>query len=695
MLFVNMNKLIGFCLLSLYLSLLNAQEVSIQKMLSAPFPTDLISNHDGSSAAFVLNIAGVRNIYLAESPRFDPKQLTQFDQDRGLSISQLAFSRNGSKLIFVQGDGPNRKGEYPNPTSDPDGSTRMIWIANLDETWASKPLLKGTNPSFHPNEESIIFIRNGKAFKLVLNEEAQEEEIFSVRGCIGELKYSPDGSQIAFTSNRGTHQFIGLFDVQNKTLQYLDPSVDSDGSIEWSPSSNQLVFIRSTRDRDRLPFFEQREGLGWSIMHYDLDSKKCRTLWTSPAGYGSVFRGINARNQLLWGADDHVVFPYEGEGWTQLYSLSIGEREPLLLTAGNAEVQYVSLTNDRRSVLYSTNQRDLDRQHIWQIDVRGGTPVQLTITDGVEWSPIGLKDNRVMAMASTGILPAHVVEIVAGKARPIYSDKDAKYYQKHFSAPDQVVFNASDGLKIHGQLFKPKTFDPQQKYPAVLFFHGGSRRQMLLGYHHRGYYHNAFALNQFLANQGYLVLSVNYRSGIGYGLEFREAENYGANGASEYLDVLAAADYLKSLGYIDSTKMGLWGGSYGGYLTALGLARNSDVFAAGVDIHGVHDWNKVINNFVPSYTEEHHPEIRKRAIESSPMHDIDSWKSPVLLIHGDDDRNVPFSETVDLVEELRIRNIYFEQLIFPDEVHGFLLHDNWVRAYEATFDFFERKLKRE
>jgi dipeptidyl aminopeptidase/acylaminoacyl peptidase len=248
-------------------------------------------------------------------------------------------------------------------------------------------------------------------------------------------------------------------------------------------------------------------------------------------------------------------------------------------------------------------------------------------------------------------------------------------------------------MKIHGQLFLPSNYKKDQSYPAILFFHGGSRRQMLLGFHHRGYYHNAYSLNQYMASKGYIVLSVNYRSGIGYGMIFREALNYGARGASEFNDVLGAGLYLRNRSDVDPGRIGLWGGSYGGYLTALGLARASDLFSAGVDLHGVHDWNVVIRNFVPSYNAREREEAARLAFESSPMAAIKGWRSPVLLIHGDDDRNVPFSETVDLVEALRKQGVYFEQLIFPDEVHGFLLHKHWIEAYKATVDFFNRMMK--
>jgi len=174
---------------------------------------------------------------------------------------------------------------------------------------------------------------------------------------------------------------------------------------------------------------------------------------------------------------------------------------------------------------------------------------------------------------------------------------------------------------------------------------------------------------------------------------FREALNYGARGASEFQDVLGAGLYLRGRSDVDGERIGLWGGSYGGFLTAMGLAKASDLFAAGVDLHGVHDWNVVIGNFSSGYDPAKSEEASRLAFESSPMAYVDGWRSPVLLIHGDDDRNVPFSETVDLVESLRRNDVYFEQLIFPDEVHGFLLHSSWVKAYKATFDFFERKLK--
>jgi dipeptidyl aminopeptidase/acylaminoacyl peptidase len=256
--------------------------------------------------------------------------------------------------------------------------------------------------------------------------------------------------------------------------------------------------------------------------------------------------------------------------------------------------------------------------------------------------------------------------------------------------PQQVIFPAADGMPIHGQLFLPAGTG---RHPAAIFFHGGSRRQMLLGWHYMYYYNNSYALNQYLASRGYVVLSVNYRSGIGYGLDFREALHYGACGASEYNDVVGAGLFLRARSDVEPKRIGLWGGSYGGYLTALGLARASDLFAAGVDFHGVHDWRDETHVFVSTDDPQTQQEALRLALASSPMADVHKWRSPVLLIHGDDDRNVAFNQSVRLAEALRARKVEYEQLVFPDEIHDFLLWADWVKAYEATAAFLDKKLR--
>jgi dipeptidyl aminopeptidase/acylaminoacyl peptidase len=286
----------------------------------------------------------------------------------------------------------------------------------------------------------------------------------------------------------------------------------------------------------------------------------------------------------------------------------------------------------------------------------------------------------------------YAVPLAGGQARMIAQSALPKDFPSdRLIKPQQVLFKAADGTEIHGQLFMPPNAKAGERLPAIVFMHGGPIRQMLLGWHYLYYYHNAYGMNQYLASRGYAVLSVNYRTGIGYGRAFRMAPKRGARGASEYQDVVAAAHYLASRPDIDKKRVGLWGGSYGGYLTALGLARNSDLFAAGVDLHGVHDWSVRISG--GNWIDYNDREAQKIAREASPVASVQKWRSPVLLIHGDDDRNVAFSQTVDLARRLREQNVEFQQLIFPDEIHDFLLHSHWLAAYHAGSDFFDRHLK--
>lgn len=672
-----------------------AQNVTINDLLSAPFPSNLVTAPNHNKIAFVLNEEGIRNIWVAAGPSYIPKKVTSYNVDRGRNLSQLSFNQQGTHLTYRLGDGPNRSGEYPNPTSHPEQKTEETELFKIDLlSGIIKSLGKGS--SSHESRGSIFDIihRKGKVY-FQHYDDKEAELLFDVRGNVTDHAESPGTSlKQAFISSRGDRAFAGIYDWEKEKIKWLLPSVDNDQSLAWSPDGSKLAFLRIPSEKDRVLFTPVREAQPWSIMVYDTLTQQTSAIWTAPKGTGSAFRFINSPSQIFWTCNNKIVFPYEGNGFTNLYAINSDGSDLTNISNGTFEVQFVSYDPHSCSVLYSSNEGDIDRQHIWEYNFNSKKKAKLSEGAGVEWAPVRTIDGTTFVLRSEAKTPSHVGILKNGELEPLMPLSIPKAFSdENLPSPEQVVFESPDGMKIHGQLFKPSNVISGKKLPAVMFFHGGSRRQMLLAYHHSGYYHNMYALNQYMASKGYVVLAVNFRSGIGYGMEFREALNYGANGASEYNDVIGGANYLKSRIDVDPDRIGLYGGSYGGYLTAMGLSKNSDVFAAGVDIHGVHDWNEVIKNFMPSYNAEKLAEASKTAYESSPMFFMDGWKSPVLLIHGDDDRNVPFSETVDVVEQLRKRDVYFEQLIFPDEVHGFLLHENWQKAMNATFDFFERNLK--
>jgi len=267
--------------------------------------------------------------------------------------------------------------------------------------------------------------------------------------------------------------------------------------------------------------------------------------------------------------------------------------------------------------------------------------------------------------------------------------------------PRSVSFTAPDGMTVYGQIFE-RPGGPAKK-AAVIFVHGGPPRQMLVGWHYSDYYSNCYAVNQMLAAQGFVVLALNYRLGIGYGYDFHRPLNAGARGAAEYQDVKAAGEWMAALPQVDPTRIGIYGGSYGGYLTALALGRNSDLFAAGVDLHGVHDYStpdsgagRALAAAMAGGGRTAPPDAAEAyevAWRSSPVASVSTWRSPVLLIHGDDDRNVRFSQTTDLVQRLTAQGVDFEELVIVDDTHHWMRYANAVRADAATVEYLVRRLR--
>ena len=675
---------------------------TMEQVLAYPFVPEIDAAEKGDAIAFVRVLKGVRNVWAADGPAFKPRQVTQYTADDGQEITQLTFSPDGKHLVYVRGGDHDANWESklePDPDSSPIEPKVTIWAAGLSGG-APVKVAEGDAPAISSRGE-LAYVKDKQVWTAPLSGKGKPRRLFFDRGDDGGLTWSPDGSKLAFVSDRdGDHSFIGIYDLAAKKLTYLAPSTDLDAYPRWSPDGTRIAFARQPGKGGAPKPLLKRTPEPFSLWVGDVASGRASRVWQSPDTLHGSFPETAGEVNLNWADGDRLIFLADLDNWPHLYSIPATGGAPLLLTPGNHMVEHVTMSRDRKSVIFDANSGmtngDEDRRHLFRVPVDAATPVALTSGTALEWSPVAASPTEVAFIDAGAASPPSVAEIgLDGRGRHELEagTVPSEFPQSQLLTPRAVTFKAADGWTIEGQLFDN---GGGTRKPGIIFVHGGPPRQMLLGWHYMDYYSNSYAVNQYLANHGYVVLSVNYRLGIGYGHDFHRPEHAGAAGAAEYQDVVAGAKYLQALDDVDPAKIGIWGGSYGGYLTAMGLARNSDIFKAGVDMHGVHDWSYSLGARLDKqpkrYEKGDADEAMKVAFDSSPIATMDLWRSPVLLIQGDDDRNVHFHETIDLARRLEDRHLPFEQFVIPNEIHGFLRWHSWLAADSATADFFARML---
>jgi dipeptidyl aminopeptidase/acylaminoacyl peptidase len=614
---------------------------------------------------------------------------------------------DGSSVLFIK-DGQIYRAKV----------TPLKPAAEMDR--GEKPFIRewGTQsaPQWSPDGKRIAFVstRTDHSFVVVYDTSTRTVKYMSPSVDFDTNPMWTDGGKsLVFVRRPGlpfaqqAQQGSGAIGLANGPAFQANPAGRGRGTGATGATSAQPPRIADVPGLQRATF---KGGYTLSVMKADVGSGDAREVWHNQPNDPIATTLGNASL-----AGDYIVFPLvvgggrggrgargsQGEDqppapagpvdeWDRYYSVNLSspDSRPVRLTTTDGLIEgpaSVAISADGKTLYYCTNATDIERRHIWAVPIAGGTPRQVTTGAGIETSPAPLASGKTLATLSAdwkmpqslGVWPLTSASPATQKI--VFPTSRKGFPMDAHVEPQLILTKAADGQEIHNQLFLPTDIRPGERRPAIVFVHGGPVRQMLLGYHYMQFYHWAYGINEWLASQGYVVMSVNYRSGIGYGRSFRTAPNTGGSGNAEYQDVLAGGKYLQTRPDVDPNRIGIWGLSYGGVLTSQALARNSDIFKAGVDLAGVHLWGSSLDPDAVSF-------------KSSTIGAIDGWKSPVLLVHGDDDRNVAFQQTTGLVQLLRQRDVYYELIVFPDDTHESMLHSRWMYTLGRMETFLRKFL---
>jgi dipeptidyl aminopeptidase/acylaminoacyl peptidase len=660
------------------------EKFTLASVLAAPFIYPPAPSGDGTALAYVSREGKSRNVYFLRVGK-KAVRLAGYPDDDGQDMEDVAVSKTGVAVAYVRGGRINRQGDAPNPAAFADMPLQQVWLVGTSND-APRLLGEGRDPMFSPDNHWVLWRSGGKVMAAALTWSkgrllgvgAPEEFLTGERAG---LSFSPDGTKAAYEHGHG----IEVYDFASKTAVVVPHGKDNDAGLVWSPDSRHLAFRRSGAQS---PAGLSTEGCGnyrycdpvvsaapWSIWVVDVTDLKPRQIWQAKLGQGSVFYPMDqsyspGQPSMFWMTGDRIVFPYEGDGWRHLYAVPVSGGEAKLLTPGDGEVETAALSPDRKRIFYATNIGDLGRRHIASVGLE--TPAKtLTPGDKDQWAPIALAHGAV-GYVGAGWADPHTVSVRLASGNTLAAGlplRPAGFPIKTLLKPELVDFPAADGHTAFGQLFVPQ----KPNGCAIIFSHGGIRRQMLPGFHYMDAYHYLYGMNQYLASRGCVVLSVEYRSSIMRGEAFRDAPGWGFAGNSELLDFVGAAKWLMARKDVDASRgVGIFGLSWGGYMTANALSQHSDLFKVGFDMAGVHTSSN------------------DAGVQYSAVGNLGTWTSPVFLAQGDDDMNVNFNEGITLARAIQASKpgLEFRQQVLPGQTHDlYLTYEQLVQIYQEGSDF--------
>lgn len=607
------------------------------------------------------------------------------------AVSSCSYSPDGKRLAYTQkGDVFLCDASFKQTTrltKTPAGESQLLWSPDgtfLSVTTSNILVFSTTSPGFYQltnnsnDNVSYSVIDFSPGSKRVLFAEHDETGLpeFMVPDFVG-----TDISTRKFKSGFSKVR-VGIAPIDTGKTLWLKTTPERFllGSTQFSPDGKKVLLDEySTTRKNRC------------IYVCDTDSGAARLLYTE---YDSTWieSGIHSAQ---WSKDGKFIFLLsERDGWNHLYQMTKDSSDVRQLTKGEWEVRWFDEHHTGKTIFFSANKEERSQWQVYSLDKKTGEMRQLSSQVGTYGSPrLAEKGDAIVCSYSDFDKPSELYSFVDGKERRLTNSVSKEFQSLKWIQPEVVQLKARDGKSIHAMLYKPKELDTAKNYPCVVFVHGAGYLQNVF----RGWsgYYREYMFNNYLVSKGYIVFEVEYRGSAGHGRDFRR-DVYMHLGGKDLYDELDGVEYLKKLGYIDSTRIGMYGGSYGGFLPLMALFTSPNTYACAAVLRAVTSWENYYRHN-PWYcigrlgTPDSNKEAYKK---SSPITFADSLTKPLLILHGMIDDNVFFQDAAQLVNKLQKAGKKFELMMYPAEAHGFTQPESWFDEYRRVDEFFNRYLLR-
>jgi dipeptidyl aminopeptidase/acylaminoacyl peptidase len=662
-------------------------KLTIEQLIDIKHPSNPMWSPDGKRVAFVWERAGVSNLYVADAAAGgEPKALTSYPAG---SIGNAFWSADSSKVYFARG------GDLWQVAAS-GAAPAAVWTTPAPES--------NINPS--PDGSRVTFVRAGIDLVVRSLADGKETKVASDDKSIGGASWSPDGAHLAFSAgadsirHEQTPAYSGakiIYTITERTPSqtYVTSATGGKpvaigtrggGGVRWL-DAKRVVFDRTSADFKKRTNYVADIATGTTrVSREDTDEK----FWsiTGDAGAGAL-----PSPDGKW-----IAVVSDRDGWDHIYVMPAAGGEGVQITKGKFEAWRPSWSPDSTKIAFDANEPERPGVRHLGVATIGTDPAKATITMitsgrgtniGPSWSPDGsrLVYQHTDPQNSADLF---VIEAKAGaKPTRLSSSMPAAVDHAMFVEPEFVHYPGPDGQQVPGWLYVPKGLDKSKKHPAIVWIHGDGVNQNYDGWHVQRNYAVYSSVHQYFLQKGYVVFMPDYRGSIGYGKAWRQGV-YMDVGGKDAKDASMSANYLKTLGYVDMDRVGVWGLSYGGFFTLIAVTDQPTLFRAGVDVAGVADYAMYYED--PYHggwtasrigTPQQNPEVYKNA---SPLSHMDRLERPLLILHGTADVNVPYLHSVRLVDELLAKGkgglVSF--MVYPGEFHYFtrahVLRDAWNRV---------------